>query len=85
MSPSDYVGLVGVVAYLAAYALAQLGRLEMSDIRYAILNLVGGAAILYSLIWSFNLASFITQVAWIAFTVIGMLRHAGRRDPGRPS
>ena len=74
MTVSDAVGLLGVALYVAAYAGLQLGVFELSDVRYTLLNLVGGLAVIYSLVWSFNLAAFVTQVLWLVFTVIGYLR-----------
>ena len=79
MSVADVVGLIGVVAYLLAYALLQLGKLKVEDGRYALLNGVGALAILYSLIFDFNLPSFITQSAWLLFTVIGYARSRALR------
>jgi hypothetical protein len=79
MSIANLVGLVGVAAYLLAYALLQLGRLTVEDSRYALLNAIGSIAILYSLIFDFNLPSFITQTAWLAFTIIGYLRSRAKR------
>ena len=74
MTVSDAVGLLGVALYVAAYAGLQLGVFGLSDVRYTLLNLVGGLAVIYSLVWSFNLAAFVTQVLWLVFTVIGYLR-----------
>ena len=79
MSVADLVGLVGVAAYLSAYGLLQLGILKVEDGRYALLNGVGALAILYSLIFDFNLPSFITQAAWLTFTIIGYARSRSRR------
>ncbi len=74
MSIADFVGLIGFVAYLTAYGLLQLGILKVEDGRYALLNGVGSVAILYSLIFDFNLPSFITQTTWLIFTIIGYVR-----------
>jgi hypothetical protein len=79
MSFADLVGLVGVAAYLLAYALLQLGRLTFDDPRYAGLNAFGAVAILYSLIFDFNLPSFVTQTAWLALTIIGFVRARKKR------
>lgn len=70
----DLIGLFGVVLYVAAYASLQLGILGLSDLRYTVLNAVGGIAVIYSLVWNFNLAAFVTQVLWLAFTVVGFVR-----------
>ncbi len=74
MTAPDVIGLLGVVFYVGAYAGLQLGRLDLADARYTILNAAGGLAVLFSLVWSFNLAAFVTQVLWLAFTVVGYLR-----------
>ena len=79
MSIADFIGLIGVAAYLSAYGLLQLGMLKVEDSRYALLNGVGALAILYSLIFDFNLPSFITQAAWLIFTIIGYVRSRSRR------
>jgi hypothetical protein len=87
MSVADFVGLVGVAAYLAAYGLLQLGRLRVEDSRYALLNGIGALAILYSLLFDFNLPSFVTQTAWLFFTIIGFVRSRSKRapSPAQPS
>lgn len=79
MTLPDVVGLIGVVAYLAAYGLLQLGLLKVEDGRYALLNGIGASAILYSLLYDFNLSSFITQTAWLVFTLVGYIRSRVKR------
>jgi multidrug transporter EmrE-like cation transporter len=74
MTLADVIGLIGVAAYLSAYGLLQLGILRVEDGRYALLNGVGAVAILYSLIFDFNLPSFITQTAWLILTIVGYVR-----------
>ena len=74
MTFPDAIGLVGVVLYGAAYAFLQMGILGLTDGRYTVLNAVGGMAVIFSLMWSFNLAAFVTQVFWLIFTVVGFVR-----------
>ncbi|WP_334174100.1 cyclic nucleotide-binding protein [Pseudoxanthobacter sp.] len=74
MSFADMVGLVGVSAYLVAYGLLQTRILGVGDGWYAALNALGGVALIYSLWTNFNLSSFIAQVLWLAFTIIGWVR-----------
>jgi multidrug transporter EmrE-like cation transporter len=80
MTLSDVIGLIGVAAYLLAYGLLQLGILKVEDGRYALLNGVGAIAILYSLVYDFNLPSFITQTAWLILTIVGFVRSRSRRS-----
>jgi len=79
MSVPDVVGLIGVAAYLSAYGLLQLGVLKVEDGRYALLNALGALLILYSLLFDFNLASVVTQTAWLVLTAIGYIRSHIRR------
>lgn len=81
MTIADAIGLFGVALYVGAYAGLQTGFLGLSDVRYTILNAAGGIAVIYSLIWSFNLAAFVTQVLWLLFTVVGFVR-SRRNDRG---
>lgn len=74
MTLPDAVGLLGVALYVAAYAGLQLGLLGLADVRYTVLNAVGGLAVIFSLVYNFNLAAFVTQVLWLVFTIVGYLR-----------
>lgn len=85
MSIADFVGLIGVAAYLAAYGLLQLGILKLEDGRYALLNGFGAVAVLYSLIYDFNLPSFVTQTAWLILTIIGYARLRMKRRAAEPT
>ncbi|MFC5737201.1 CBU_0592 family membrane protein [Sinirhodobacter huangdaonensis] len=76
MSLPDLIGLIGAGAYLGAYALLQMGRLSVRDGRYALLNVIGALALISSLFWQWNLGAFVSQGAWLLFTVVGFLRNA---------
>ena len=80
MNVPDLIGLIGVAAYLSAYGLLQLGALKVEDSRYALLNALGALLILYSLFFDFNLASFITQAAWLMLTALGYIRSHIKRS-----
>ena len=79
MTIADVVGLFGVALYVGAYAGLQTGFFELSDVRYSLMNAVGGIAVIYSLIWSFNLPAFVTQVLWLIFTIVGFIRSRRKR------
>jgi len=78
----DLIGLIGVVAYLAAYFGVQLMGWSPESPRYFALNALGPACILVSLTHSFNLASFVTQCTWLLVTFFGWWR-TWRRRPAR--
>jgi hypothetical protein len=80
MNGPDVIGLIGVAAYLSAYGLLQFGALKVEDNRYALLNALGAILILYSLFFDFNLASFVTQSAWLMLTALGYIRSHIKRS-----
>ena len=81
MTVTDAIGLFGVVLYVCSYAGLQLGILRVADLRYNALNAVGGIAVIYSLIWNFNLAALVMQVLWFVFTVVGFIRSRRKNRP----
>ncbi|MBK6658409.1 MAG: hypothetical protein IPG43_09815 [Proteobacteria bacterium] len=70
----DVVGTAGVVLILIAYFLLQPERWSGQSLSYSLVNLVGSLMITVSLIYDFNLSSFIIEVAWIAISIYGIVR-----------
>lgn len=70
----DIVGLLGTLMILAAYFLLQAGRLPGNGLPYQLLNLFGAAAILATLLGTFNLSVFLLEAAWIAVSAFGIFR-----------
>ena len=70
----DVVGTSGVALVLLAYYLLQTGRWSGHSLPYLMANLVGSVLLAVSLLYTFNLASFIIELAWIAISVYGILR-----------
>ena len=70
----DFVGNLGVAAIILTYLGIQLDWMSAKEMPYLWLNLVGAIFILISLIYSFNLSSFVIEIFWIAITVIGIIR-----------
>jgi hypothetical protein len=70
----DVAGVAGVLLILAAYAGAQLGRLEPRHAPALLLNLVGAGLILTSLVFRFNLSAFLMEAAWALVALFGLLR-----------
>ena len=75
----DVIGAIGVTMIIAAYFALQAGRLK-TGLRYSLLNGVGAAMILYSLIFDFNLAAFLVEFFWLAISLYGIYRSL-RRAP----
>jgi hypothetical protein len=75
LSLLQLAGLVGVVAYLAAYALLQFGVIRGQGYAYPALNMAAAGLVLLGLSEEFNLPAALIQVAFITLSVIGILRH----------
>jgi hypothetical protein len=85
----DIVGNAGVLCILGSYLAAQTDRLDPRGDPFLIVNGVGSALVLYSLLYSYNQSAFVIQCSWIAISVVGLVRNALRRrgedrlDPDR--
>ena len=75
----DFVGNVGIVMILGAYAALQLGRMQVGHARYNILNAGGAAFILISLLFKFNLSAFLIEIAWLAISLFGLFQSLGQK------
>jgi len=68
------IGVVGVVLVLFAYLFLQLDRMSQDSVAYSMLNVVGSVFILYSLVYYWNLASGIIEVAWLIISIYGLIK-----------
>jgi hypothetical protein len=75
-SLTDSAGLAGVVIILAAYAGAQMRRLDPVKAPSLAMNLIGALLILLSLIHAFNLAAFLMEAAWALGAALALIRLA---------
>lgn len=74
LGAADAMGTLGVTLYVGAYLALQLGLIRGNGYLYPALNLAAGAAVLFSLLEMFNRYSAMTQIAWIAISVVGIAR-----------
>ncbi|MEM6383261.1 MAG: cyclic nucleotide-binding domain-containing protein [Pseudomonadota bacterium] len=70
----EAIGALGVVLYLSAYLLLQMGRLQGDGYWYAGLNLLASSCVLISLINAFNLSSALINSLWVAISLGGLIR-----------
>jgi hypothetical protein len=71
---SNAVGIVGVGFLILAYFLLSTNRLSAQSLKYQLFNLVGALQILFSLLFHFNLASFVIEIVWIMISLTGIYR-----------
>jgi hypothetical protein len=68
----DIIGLIGVSLILITYAALTLEKMDPKGWRYSAGNGLGAILILISLYFSFNLASFVIEIAWLAISIFGL-------------
>jgi len=80
VTPYDILGIIGVAIILIAYLFLQLEKLSVQDWRYSAANGLGALFILVSLCFSFNLASFIIEIAWLLISIFGLFKALSSRQ-----
>lgn len=74
LTGADIVGLVGVSFVVGTYFLSQIGRMNVNAPLYPALNGIGALLILFSLYHTFNTASFVIELFWLAISAVGFVR-----------
>ena len=80
----DIIGMTGTALVVLAYYLLQLEKVDPKGLTYNWMNLVGAAFLLFSLTFTFNLASFVIELFWIGASLIGLYkfyRHYRKNPP----
>ncbi|MGZ8362219.1 MAG: CBU_0592 family membrane protein [Caulobacteraceae bacterium] len=80
MSLPDLAGLAGVLLILAAYAGAQVRRLDPLRPPALLMNLAGALLILVSLAFDWNLSAAVMEGAWALVALYGLARWAQGRS-----
>jgi len=68
----DVVGIVGVAMVLVTYFLLQSEKIDAKGFLYSFLNFLGALLIVYSLLYNWNLASFIIEIVWVLISLYGL-------------
>ncbi len=68
------IGMAGVAVVVLAYALFAAHKLKGDDWQYPVLNIIGTSGIIVSLLYQWNLPSFVAQVTWIILSLVGLAR-----------
>ena len=70
----DLIGNVGVLLMVIAYLLLQLEKLSGSALSYLLLNAVGAALVMISLMFRFNLSAFLMEAFWLLISLYGLTK-----------
>jgi len=72
---ANTLGIGGDILVIIAFFLLQTNRLKSSDLSYLLLNIFGSLGVLYSLIYYWNLPSFIIETSWVAISCWSLLQY----------
>jgi chromate transport protein ChrA len=70
----DFVGTVGTAVIIVTYILLQTERIKSSSLVYSLLNAVGAAMIIVSLLFSFNFSAFMVEFFWLLISLFGIVK-----------
>lgn len=76
---ADGVGMLGAALIVIAYFLLQTGRLAADTLTFSMVNGLGAAGILVSLVYDFNLGAFTIEAFWLVISLYGIARVLRRR------
>lgn len=71
----NIAGLIGMAAILLAYFMQQIGKWPHNKLPFLIANITGALCLLISLLWSWNLASFMLECAWLVISLYGLYKY----------
>ena len=74
MEHYEVAGLSGVALAIYAYGRVQMKREYAKEMGYSVINLIGMLLLLYSLVYNWNLASFVGNAIWAVISVYGIWR-----------
>lgn len=74
----ETIGVLGFALYVLAYGLLTLRVLSGNSLAYFALNLAAASCVLVGLTASFNLASALIQLFWVAMSLLGITLHVLR-------
>jgi hypothetical protein len=74
-SIADIAGFVGAVTILGGFSWQTL-RHAAPDLPYHLANLCGASLLAFSLTINFNLPALCLELAWVAVSLVGLVRFA---------
>jgi len=76
---ANIIGMLGTAMVVGSYFLLQLDKMDAKGLAYNLLNLLGAALLLFSLMVHFNLASVVIELFWMIASGIGIVQYYRRR------
>ncbi len=76
----DLVGSIGVVTIILTYVLLQTERIRSEQLVYSLLNGLGAALIVFSLLYSFNFSAFVVESLWVLISIYGIVKYFWKRN-----
>ncbi len=73
--PIDLLGNIGVAMLIGTYLMLQLNKLRSDGLAYSLLNAIGAALIVVSLLINFNLSALLIEVFWVLISCVGIYRY----------
>jgi len=70
----DIIGIFGVLVIVIAYILMQIDRIDPKGFYFSLWNTLGAIMILVSLLYAWNLASFVMEVIWFSLSLFGTIK-----------
>lgn len=75
LAPSDLIGIIGVFVIIVTYMFLHLGKMDAKDLSFSVLNTLGALLIIISLLYNWNLASFLMEAIWMLISLYGILKY----------
>lgn len=69
---ANIIGIIGVSIVVSTYFLLQIQKMDAKGFWYSFLNAFGSILIAYSLMYNWNLASFVIEFFWITISLYGI-------------
>jgi hypothetical protein len=86
LSLTDLIGIFGVAYHhCSLYVLLQLEKMDAKDLSFSVLNTLGALLIIVSLLFDWNLASFLMEFIWLIISLYGIVKYfKGNRGNASP-
>lgn len=77
---SNIIGIVGVSMVVFAYFMTQIQKWIATELRYLLCNLFGSILIVFSLVFHWNLSSFVIETFWILISIYGLVKQTAHKQ-----